>query len=191
MEDVIQIEKFKSLSKNEQIDLLNQLKIIMGNDEEKITITKSNVKRFYIYTEDGVNTGNYLEFDLDDIELPLKINKCDFEHRKNVEYVQGKFLIIDKQEDKKGKFFLTWKEEEKVKVVKEFYEREEKVIDMLIGEGGTRKLLNGRKPYYSMYDDIAEMLKPILPTLEKIVNSINDKIRNKYKEVQETDLTLE
>ena len=56
---------------------------------------------------------------------------------------------------------------------------------MFLGKGGTAKLLNGRKPYYSMYEDISEMLKPILPLLQKSTDDIINKVKEKYANVKE------
>ena len=88
--------------------------------------------------------------------------------------------MVDKKEDNKGKFILSWKEEEKLKVLQEFYKREMEALDLFLGEDGTKKLLNGRKPYYSMYEDISEMLEPILPKLKLRADDIASKIKQKY-----------
>ena len=61
-------------------------------------------------------------------------------------------------------------------------------LDLFLGEGGTKKLLNGRKPYYSMYDDISEMLEPILPKLKLSADSIVEKIKEKYSNTKENDV---
>jgi len=53
-------------------------------------------------------------------------------------------------------------------------------LDLFLGEGGTKKLLNGRKPYYEMYDDINDILEPILPKLQKTAEDIEDRIKQKY-----------
>ena len=63
----------------------------------------------------------------------------------------------------------------------QFYEKEIEALDLFLGLGGTHKLLNGRKPYYSMYEDINEMLEPILPIIKKGFDSIENKIKAKYK----------
>ena len=49
-----------------------------------------------------------------------------------------------------------------------------------MGENGVQKLLNGRNPYYSMYEDINEMLEPILPKIKIRADDIASKIKNKY-----------
>lgn len=148
--------------------------------ENFIQLKKDNILRIGIKTADGKDTGEHLEFDMEDIELPLKLNQCEYDHRKNLEWLKMQIGIIDKKQDKKGKQWLSWKEEEKVKTFNEFYRKEMATLDLFLGENGTSKLLNGRKPYYSMYDNINEIIEPILPLIKERTESINDKIRAKY-----------
>ena len=145
-----------------------------------IQLKKDNILRIGIKDTEGNDTGEHLEFDMEDIELPLRINQCEFQHRKNLQYLKTEFAIIEKKEDKKGKFILSWKEEEKIKIFQEFYKREMEALDLFLGKNGTKKILNGRNPYYSMYDDIGEILEPILPKLKLRTDDIISKIKNKY-----------
>ena len=156
-----------------------------------IQLKKDSILRIGIKDSKGNDTGEHLEFDLEDIELPLRLNECEEKHRKNLESLRNQFIIVDKKEDKKGKFVLTWKEEEKLKAVQEFYKREMQALDLFLGEGGTKKLLNGRRPYYSMYEDINEMLAPILPKLKLRADDIADKIKAKYSNVDTEKNVLE
>lgn len=153
-----------------------------------IQLKKDSILRIGIKDANGVDTGEHLEFDLEDISLPLRLNECDEKHRKNLEFLKNQFIIIDKKEDKKGKKILSWKEEEKIKVLQEFYKREMEALDLFLGQGGTRKLLNGRNPYYSMYEDISEMLEPILPKLKLRADDIANRIKEKYSNKKETDV---
>ena len=153
-----------------------------------IQLKKDNILRIGIKDSNGNDTGEHLEFDMEDIELALKINECDARHRKNVEYLKNQLIIIDKKEDKKGKYILSWKEEEKIKLLNEFFKREEEALDLWLGEGSTKKLLNGRKPYYSMFEDITEMLEPIIPKLQVRAEDIISKVKNKYKKKDENVL---
>lgn len=148
-----------------------------------IQLKKDSILRIGIKDSDGNDTGEHLEFDMEDINLALKLNECDEKHRKNLEFLRNQFIIIDKKEDKKGKKILSWKEEEKLKVLQEFYKREMEALDLFLGENGTKKLLNGRNPYYSMYEDINDMLKPILPKLKLRADDIAKKIKDKYSNV--------
>lgn len=157
---------------------------------EYIQLKKSNVQRFGIKTEDGIDTGECIEIDMEDIELPFRINDCERKHRENVQQLRNQMIIIDKKQDHKGKELLSSNEEEKLKALRDFYKKEEEALDLFLGEGGTRKLLNGRKPYYSMYDDINEMLKPIMPVLENATNSLTERIKAKYKTNSEEDNVL-
>ena len=105
-----------------------------------------------------------------------------------MEDLRAQFIIIDKKQDKQGKYLLTWKQEEKLKALKEFYEKDIKALELFLGEGMVGKLLNGRKPYYEMYDDISEMLEPIMPMLKANTDSIVDKIKGKYGNKKENDV---
>ena len=156
---------------------------MMTEKENFIQLKKDSILRIGIKDSDGNDTGEHLEFDMEDINLALRLNECDEKHRKNLEFLRNQFIIIDKKEDKKGKKILSWKEEEKLKALKNFYIEEEKALDLFLGQGGTRKLLNGREPYYSMYEDINDMLKPILPKLKLRADDIAKKIKDKYSNV--------
>ena len=148
-----------------------------------IQLKKDSILRIGIKDSDGNDTGEHLEFDMEDINLATRLNDCDEKHRKNLEFLRNQFIIIDKKEDKKGKKILSWKEEEKLKVLQEFYKREMEALDLFLGENGTKKLLNGRNPYYSMYGDINDILKPILPKLKLRADDIAKKIKDKYSNV--------
>ena len=148
-----------------------------------IQLKKDSILRIGIKDSEGNDTGEHLEFDMEDINLATRLNDCDEKHRKNLEFLRNQFIIIDKKEDKKGKKILSWKEEEKLKVLQEFYKREMEALDLFLGENGTKKLLNGRNPYYSMYEDINDMLKPILPKLKLRADDIAKKIKDKYSNV--------
>ena len=64
--------------------------------------------------------------------------------------------------------------------LKKYYEETEKAMDLFLGEGGTQKIF-GDVRYLTMFDDLGEMLKPILPNLKINVDSIEKQIREKYK----------
>ena len=156
--------------------------------KDYIQLGNTDLVKIGIKDAEGNDTGEFLTFDLGDIELPLKLNKCEMEHRKNINYVKMQFVIIDKKEDKKGKYILSSNEEEKVKVMLEFYKKEMEALDLFLGQGGTKKLLNGRNPYWEMYDDINTILEPVLPILKKTIDGITDRIKSKYSTKNEEDV---
>lgn len=155
---------------------------MMTEKENFIQLKKDNILRFGIKDSEGNDTGKYISFDLEDITLPLKLNDSEDMHHKNIINLRDRFIIIDKKEDAKGKKILSRKEEEKFKALNEYYKNEIKALDLFIGEGKTQMLLDlmGRNPYYSMYEDISEMLNPILPKLKMNADSIKKQIINKY-----------
>ena len=57
-----------------------------------------------------------------------------------------------------------------------------------MGEGMVSKLLDGRNPYYSMYDDISEMLEPIMPKLKINAENIVAKVKEKYGNKKDSDV---
>ena len=186
MAELIQKEDKILKDYNETIKRFDEEK---NNKEENfIQLKKDNILRIGIKDSNGKDTGEHLEFDLEDIELPLKLNQCDIKHKKNLSDLQAKFVIIDKQEDKKGKFILSWKEEERLKVLKGFYKKEMEALDLFLGKDGCKKLLNGRAPYYTMYNDIAEIIEPILPKLKLKSEDIKNKIISKYGKTKEDNV---
>lgn len=129
----------------------------------------------------------FIEFDLGDIELPLKYNKCINQIEQARRNLKSQFIIIDKKQDHKGKQLLSSNEYEKVKVTKQFYKDMEIAMDLFLGQGGTKKFLNGRNPYWEMWDDIDEMLRPYHNKLKLTVSDMTDRIKEKYK-VTESDV---
>nr|DAV93878.1 MAG TPA: hypothetical protein [Caudoviricetes sp.] len=155
---------------------------------ENIRLKKDNIFRVGIQDQDGNDTGNILEFDLEDLELPFKAQEAEYQHKKNIEKLKADFVLADKKPEKKGKKLMSSREEEKLRALREFYSQEEKALDLFLGEGGTRKLLNGRKPYYEMFDDILEYLEPIVPKLELHKEDIVEKIKKKYSSKKEDNV---
>ena len=150
--------------------------------ENFIQLKQDNIIRIGIKDAEGNILDAHLEFDLEDIDLPLRLNKMQIEHKKNTNSLKIQLSALDKKEDKKGKYLLSWKEEEGIKILKTYYEKEMDALDLFIGKGMTKVLLNGREPYLTMYDDIAEILAPIFPLLEQNHESIIDKVKKKYSD---------
>lgn len=122
-----------------------------------------------------------IEFDLGSVDLSLNYNKCINEISEAEGRLKRKIIIINKKQDVKGKQLLSKNEEEKMKALKQFYKEMEDAMDLFLGQGGTKKFLNGRSPYLEMFDDISEALKPHLSKLDLTTNSMIDRIKNKYK----------
>ena len=151
-----------------------------------IKLGKSDVLRLGIKTDEGEDTGEYLEFDLEDIELPLRYQDLLEKDKKNKEQLRNQLAIIDKRQDVKGKKLMSKNEEDKIKALNEFFKKEEEVYDMFLGEGGVKKLLNGRKFGWTSLQEIDEIIgKQISPYLDIRMDKITDKVKQKYKEAVE------
>ena len=139
------------------------------------------------------NEGNevYIEFDLGDVNLPLNYNKCINQINNARTNLRNQFIIIDKKKDHKGKQLLSSNEEAKAKAMKTFYKEMEQAMDLFLGEGGTEKFLNGRNPYWEMWDGLNESLKPYLDKMELTVTDMSKRIKEKYKVTESDVLTDE
>lgn len=148
-----------------------------------IQLNKDDTLRLKIKTFDGKETGEYLEFDLGDIELPLRYQELLEKDKKNKEWLKNQLMIIDKRQDVKGKKLLTKNQEDQVKAFNEYFRRQEEVYNMFLGENGVRKLLNGKRFTWSTLDEIDKIIeKQIVPYLDMNMNKIAEKVKEKYKE---------
>lgn len=148
-----------------------------------IQLNKGNVLTLKIRTAEGKETGEVLEFDLEDIELPLRYQDLLDKDKKNKENLRNQFLIIDKRQDVKGKKLFSRNEEDKIKALNEFFKKETEIYNMFLGERGVEKLLNGRKLGWTTLDEIDKIIKEqIEPHLNLTMDSITNKIKEKYSE---------
>lgn len=151
--------------------------------ENIIKLNKDSVFRLGIQTSDGKDTGEYLEFQLDDIELPLRYQELIEKDKKNKEQLRNQMLIIDRRQDVKGKKLLSKNEEDKIKALNEFFIKEIQVYNMFLGARGVEKLLNGRKFTWTTLQEIDEIIeKQIAPHLEVNMKNITDKVKEKYSQ---------
>ena len=146
-----------------------------------IQLNKSNILKFGIRTADGEDTGEFLEFDFEDLELPLKYQELLEKDKKNREWARNQIRIIEKREDVKGKKLFSKNQEDEIKVINEFFKKEVEVYNMFLGENGVQKLLHGRKLGWTTLDEIDELIeKYIAPHIEMSKENIEKKIREKY-----------
>ena len=151
-----------------------------------IKLNKDSVLRLKIQTDEGKDTGEILEFDLEDIELPLKYQELLEKDKKNKERLRNEILIIDKRQDVKGKKLLTKNEEDKIKALNDFFNKEVEVYNMFLGERGVQKLLHGRKLGWTTLQEIDEIIeKQISPYLDISMKNITERVKEKYSKAVE------
>lgn len=140
-----------------------------------------DILKLRIRDEKGKDTGEMLVFNLQDIDLPLRLQQMEEEDKKNRANLRNQFVIIDKKEDHKGKKLFSAKEEAKIKAMQEFYKKEIDIYNLFLGERGVQKLLNGRELSWNTLEEIDEIIeKAILPKLQINADSIKEKIAKKY-----------
>lgn len=151
--------------------------------KDYIQLQKDDVLRLGIRDSEGNDTGEVLEFNLSDIEIPLKYQELLEKDKKNKENLRNQILIIDKRQDVKGKKLLSKNEEDKIKAIDSFFKREVEIYNMFLGENGVQKLLNGRKLGWTSLQDIDEIIeKQIVPHLDITMTNITDRVKQKYSQ---------
>lgn len=156
---------------------------------EKIGLKNENILKLEIVNEIGESTGNYLEFDLEDITLPFKYQEIIERLKKSRQNLKNQFTIIEKKQDHKGKKLMSSNEEEKLKALNNFYKEQVEIYNIFLGENGVQKLLNGRKLRWTTLNEIDELIeKQIAPQLNVTMNDITKKIKSKYSNKKEDNV---
>ena len=146
-----------------------------------IKLNKDDTFKLGIIDSEGNDTGEFLEFNLSDIELPLRYQELIEKDKKNKENLKNQFLIIEKRQDVKGKKLLSKNEEDKIRALNDFFIKEIEVYNMFLGSRGVEKLLNGRKFTWTTLQEIDEIIeKQIAPHLDINMDRITKKVKEKY-----------
>ena len=149
--------------------------------ENYIQLKKSDILRLGIRDFEGNETGEYLEFDLADIELPLKYQDLLEKDKKNKEHIKNQLLVIDKRQDVKGKKLMSKNEEDKIRALNDFFKKEAEIYNMFLGERGVEKLLNGQKLGWTSLQEIDDIIeKQIMPYIDVNKDKILEKVKEKY-----------
>jgi hypothetical protein len=146
-----------------------------------IQLNKDDRLKLEIKEADGTSTGEYIIFDLEDIELPLRMQEMWDEHKKNRQWMRNQEIIINKREDVKGKKLLSKNQEDMVKAVNEFFKKETEAYNKFLGENGVQKLLNGKPMGWTRLQEIDDIIiNVIMPKIEINKEEIKEKIKKIY-----------
>ena len=169
-----------------------EAEIKFKSDNEIQLKDNENILKLKIKDNEGKYTGEMLVFNLEDIELPLRLQQMEEEDKKNRASLRNQFNIIDKKQDHKGKKLFSANEEAKIKAMQDFYKKEIEIYNMFLGENGVQKLLNGRALSWSTLEEIDEIIEQvILPKLEISADNIKKKIIKKYGNPNKRDDVIE
>lgn len=159
------------------------------NTVQKIGLKNENLLKLEIVDEKGNSTGEFLEFDLEDIELPFKYQEIIERLKKSRQNLKNQFAIIEKKQDHKGKKLLSFNEEAKLKALNNFYKEQEEIYNIFLGKDGVKKLLNGRNLRWTTLSEIDELIeKQIAPQLNVTMDDITKKIKSKYSNKKEDNV---
>lgn len=159
------------------------------NTIQKIGLKNENILKLEIVDEKGNSTEEFLEFDLEDIELPFKYQEILEKLKKSRQNLKNQFVIIEKKQDHKGKKLMSSNEEEKLKALNNFYKEQVEIYNIFLGENGVQKLLNGRKLRWTTLSEIDELIeKQIAPQLNVTMDDITKKIKSKYSNKKEDNV---
>lgn len=145
---------------------------------ESIQLKQDNLFKIGIKNAEGEDTGEIITIDLEDIKLPLRCQESEKMIKDNNKWLQAQRIMIEKRPDKKGKKLLSANEEALLKLVNEYYEKQTKAYELVLGEGAIKKILCGREMYITFFSDLEEQMKKLRPKLNQNVVDIKTKIKS-------------
>jgi Ribonuclease G/E len=154
-------------------------------EDKKIVLSEDQTLILEIYDAKGNKTGEHLEFDIGDIELPLRYQELIESDKKNRETLRNTMLVLEKKPDAPGKGGMTRNQEEQVRALVDFFKKEVEIYNLFLGENGVQKLLNGRKLRWETLTEIDEIIeKQIRPYIEIDTKRLIDNVKEAYGKVQ-------
>ena len=145
---------------------------------ESIQLKQDNLLKIGIKNAEGEDTGEIITIDLEDIKLPLRCQESEKMIKDNNKWLQAQRIMIEKRPDKKGKKLLSANEEALLKLVNEYYEKQTKAYELVLGEGAIKKILCGREIYITFFSDLEEQMKKLKPKLNQNAVDIKEKIKS-------------
>lgn len=148
------------------------------------------IKSESLYEIEVNDNGDVITFDLDDIELPLKIDKC-IRKLKNLalEITKKEKEIHNRPDFKENEDdLMTVNERELAEIVYDTYVKSRAIMDELLGDGACQKIF-GNANYSTMFDDLLEALEPHFTKMKAKQENVKDRIKAKYSKVHSNELT--
>lgn len=145
---------------------------------ESIQLKQDNLFKIGIKNAEGEDTGEIITIDLEDIKLPLRCQESEKMIKDNNKWLQAQRIMIEKRPDKKGKKLLSANEEALLKLVNEYYEKQTKAYELVLGEGAIKKILCGREMYITFFMDLDKEMEKLKPLLNKNALDIKEKIKS-------------
>ena len=134
------------------------------------------------------DNGDFIEFDLTDIELPFRLERAQKMANDAQKWLKAQQVIIDKKQDvaKKGDL-MTAKERAILEAVREAFRKMRAAIDEFAGEGASQKIF-GNQNYIEMFNDFMEAMEPHLDKMQLKSIDIRKRIEEKYSNVADDEI---
>lgn len=137
---------------------------------ESIRIEKDNTYKIEVNDK-----GEYIEFDLLDIELPMKCLNASKELSKQNNIHRQKIIAVEKQyKDNQELLFIN-----KHNADMEYCNKMRKIFDSFLGEGACEKIF-GKTNRIGMFDDLFEQLAPHFNKMQINIEKVKSKLIEKY-----------
>lgn len=140
---------------------------------EKLRVEKDNVYKIEVNDK-----GEYIEFDLLDIELPIKLINASEKLEKQKAVHEQKIEELKKENLEPKENML-----KQYEIDKEFCQTMRNVLDNLFGEGASQKIF-GDTNRITMFNDFFTQLEPHLDKIIIDVEQIKKDLIEKYKPME-------
>lgn len=138
---------------------------------------------FKILDSKGNETGETLKFNLNDVELPLKLQDIQEKIKKSRINLKNKATLIKSRPDKRGKKLMSANEEAMIQLIGDFFKEQAQIYNQFLGKNGVEKLLCGCPLGWTSLKKIDEIVeKTIMPELNTSMDKIMKEIKDIYKE---------
>lgn len=144
---------------------------------EKLRVEKNNVYRIEVNDK-----GEYIEFDLLDIELPIKLINASEELEKQKAIHEQKVEELKKENLEPKENML-----KQYEIDKEFCQTMRNVLDNLFGEGASQKIF-GDTNRITMFNDFFTQLEPHLDKIIIDVEQIKKDLIERYNPILENKI---
>lgn len=138
---------------------------------DKVIYQKKGIKQIQVNEQ-----GDYIELDLMDIELPLKVENTRKELIRQNNIFKNRCKAIEKQYKDNQDLIL----KNQIQAEVDFCKKCREIMDDLLGEGASMKIF-GKTNRYGMFDDYFEQLAEVFENLQIDVQAIKEELVSKYK----------
>ena len=138
---------------------------------DKVIYQKKGIKQIQVNEQ-----GDYIEIDLMDIELPLKVENTRKELIRQNNIYKNRCKAIEKQYKDNQELIMR----NQIQAEIDFCKKCREVLDNLLGEGASMKIF-GETNRYMMFDDYFEQLAEVFENLQVDIDAIKEKLISKYK----------